>query len=51
LRFTVSIGIASRRDINDDIAALLKRADEAMYRAKQEGRDRVCSAPDPLIPS
>ena len=40
LRVTCSFGVAEwhrGEDLNDGI----KRADEAMYRAKQEGRDRV----------
>ena len=37
---TVSIGIASSGD-DDDSATLLQRADQALYRAKQEGRNRV----------
>ncbi|AOY00422.1 hypothetical protein BJP62_08210 [Jeongeupia sp. USM3] len=39
--FTVSIGYASAV-AGDDIESLLKRADEALYAAKQGGRNRVC---------
>lgn len=40
---TVSIGIATYRHGADDAEHLLRRADEALYRAKREGRDRaVC---------
>jgi diguanylate cyclase (GGDEF)-like protein len=40
LRLTVSVGLAqSRRD--DDRDALFDRADAALYRAKQRGRDRA----------
>lgn len=40
---TVSIGIASINDGSADIADLVKRADEALYRAKVSGRNRyVC---------
>jgi two-component system cell cycle response regulator len=38
---TISIGIAALRDDADDSAALLKRADGALYRAKRDGRNRV----------
>lgn len=37
---TVSIGVALRRD-GDDVGALAERADQAMYAAKLEGRNRV----------
>ena len=38
---TISIGIAGLRDKDDTAAALLKRADQALYRAKRDGRNRV----------
>jgi two-component system cell cycle response regulator len=38
---TLSIGIASLRGQNDNAASLLKRADQALYRAKRDGRNRV----------
>ncbi|GIE95180.1 hypothetical protein Ari01nite_26450 [Paractinoplanes rishiriensis] len=37
---TVSIGVAELKP-DDDLAALLGRADEALYRAKQDGRNLV----------
>ena len=37
---TVSVGVACART-GDSVEALLKRADEAMYRAKEKGRNRV----------
>jgi two-component system cell cycle response regulator len=38
---TISIGIAGLRGKDDTAAALLKRADQALYRAKRDGRNRV----------
>jgi diguanylate cyclase (GGDEF)-like protein len=40
LRVTCSFGVAEWHR-GEDLAEGIKRADEAMYRAKQEGRDRV----------
>ena len=45
LAVTVSIGIASARP-GESCEAVLKRADDALYRAKREGRDRVAVADD-----
>lgn len=41
---TVSIGVASRRAGDASSAEVLKRADEALYRAKESGRNRVVVA-------
>ena len=38
---TLSIGIATLRGRDDTPAGLLKRADQALYRAKRDGRNRV----------
>jgi two-component system cell cycle response regulator len=38
---TISIGIASLESAHDTAAQLLKRADQALYRAKRDGRNRV----------
>ncbi len=43
VRFTVSIGVAHWRGEDDTVEAILARADMAMYDAKHEGRNRVCS--------
>jgi diguanylate cyclase (GGDEF)-like protein/PAS domain S-box-containing protein len=40
--FTVSIGVATRRPGESEVGTVLKRADEALYKAKQGGRNRVC---------
>lgn len=41
LDVTLSIGIASLGATGDNAAAMLKRADQALYRAKRDGRNRV----------
>ncbi|HEY7876540.1 MAG TPA: diguanylate cyclase [Actinomycetota bacterium] len=53
LRLTVSIGIASYPEHGDSFGELVDAADRALYRAKQEGRDRVRTAalpPEPPAP-
>ncbi len=44
LEITVSIGISSLEGGEDTPERLLKRADEALYRAKRAGRNRVAAA-------
>lgn len=41
LAVTISVGIAALGLAPDDAAAMLKRADQALYRAKRDGRNRV----------
>ncbi len=41
LSVTVSIGVAERSDKNPTAKAVVKAADEALYRAKKRGRNRV----------
>jgi diguanylate cyclase (GGDEF)-like protein len=41
---TVSIGVASYPDHGDSFRTLVEAADQALYRAKEAGRDRVVSA-------
>jgi two-component system cell cycle response regulator len=43
LPITISVGVATWRDADTE-GQLLTRADAALYRAKREGRDRVCVA-------
>ena len=44
LSITISLGVASIEGSHDTAEAMLKRADEALYRAKREGRNRVMLA-------
>ena len=38
---TISVGVSHYKEISDDIQSLLNHADDALYRAKRKGRDRV----------
>lgn len=42
IRLTLSMGVALFPRDASDAQSLLKRADEALYHAKEQGRDRVC---------
>lgn len=44
INVTVSIGVTSRRAGDATAEVLFKRADQALYRAKQDGRNRVVRA-------
>lgn len=44
LPLTISIGVAEVGPSRSDTAALLRAADEQLYRAKQGGRNRVSPA-------
>lgn len=41
--FTVSIGVAEHDGLSEERSAWVKRADEALYRAKHSGRNCVCT--------
>jgi len=41
---TISIGVAFLNDMGDSGAALIKRADSALYQAKNTGRNKVVSS-------
>jgi two-component system, cell cycle response regulator len=45
IQITASFGTASYRaeDGKDDVDQIIKRADDALYKAKREGRNRVCA--------
>lgn len=45
---TISIGVASLSDHDMDAETLLRQADQALYAAKQQGRNRVKSADENL---
>jgi len=42
LTVTVSIGVAARDEQNTEVEQVIKAADQALYRAKKGGRNRVC---------
>jgi diguanylate cyclase (GGDEF)-like protein len=44
LQFTVSVGVSQfHNKSNDNIESSINRADEALYKAKASGRNKVCS--------
>jgi len=46
-KVTLSIGVAELLDWSEEPSSLLKRADDALYRAKSEGRNRVVCTSEP----
>lgn len=52
IRFTVSIGLAQfKPEIDKSISHLIKRADDGLYAAKQQGRNRVIAVDDNALPA
>ena len=47
LRFTISIGVAAFIASEDNLESILKKADEALYEAKNSGRNRVVCSREP----
>jgi len=47
---TSSLGIAVLGGLDDGMQQLVKRADQALYRAKKAGRNQTIVAPEPLAP-
>lgn len=54
LNMSVSIGVATRDTVMTEPDALIKRADQALYLAKNKGRNRIMTVqslrPGPLVP-
>lgn len=48
LRITVSMGVASFPEAGDDVDGITSAADEALYKAKETGRNRVVAHEDML---
>lgn len=47
LNVSASFGVATRRQ-GESLTQCIERADRALYRAKHEGRNRICEAEDPV---
>jgi len=41
-KITVSIGVAQKSEKLNDVHKVIKAADDALYKAKKDGRNRVC---------
>ncbi|SPJ33066.1 GGDEF domain-containing protein [Kushneria phyllosphaerae] len=51
LKITISLGVAASRADASHFESVLQNADEALYRAKHEGRNRVCRHDVSSIPT
>lgn len=49
IKATISIGIASVLDSETDVAQVIERADKALYKAKQTGRNKVVSRAEVVV--
>lgn len=47
VQFTLSIGLTVVSSLDQNITDSIARADKALYQAKREGKNRVCSRPTP----
>ncbi len=43
IKITASFGVSCLQDTDEDSTLLIKRADDALYQAKHDGRNQVCS--------
>lgn len=44
IKYTLSIGVATLLGEDDSLDAMMQRADEALYKAKQSGRNQVVAS-------
>ncbi|ADZ92862.1 GGDEF domain-containing protein [Marinomonas mediterranea] len=44
INITISLGVCELSDAEKDVSAWLSKADDALYRAKSEGRNKTCTA-------
>ncbi|MEA3464481.1 MAG: GGDEF domain-containing protein, partial [Thermodesulfobacteriota bacterium] len=49
LNITISIGVSCFCPESEDVGTMMARADEALYRAKSNGRNRVEVSPGPCV--
>ncbi len=47
-KVTIRAGVATLGQDGNNSAELIGRADQAVYQAKRDGRDRVCLASEPF---